>query len=36
VELETEGKIQIILHVNFKTEGERLQMTKFLAVGNKN
>jgi hypothetical protein len=24
------------LHVNFKTEGERLQMTKFLAVGNKN
>jgi len=36
VELETVGKIQIILHVNFKTEGERLKMTKFLVVINKN
>jgi len=35
VELETVGKIQIILHVNFKTEGERLKMTKFLVVINK-
>jgi len=36
VELETEGKIQIIWHVIFMTEGERLQIIKFLADGNKN
>lgn len=36
MELETVGKIQIALHINFTTEGEGLQVTKCLAVKNKN